>query len=102
MGWAFPQLKGHFAMTRIFAARSSLIAAVIASGAALAFATPAAAADVAGTSNAQRTTAAPRETAARQDGRRICVQEAFTGTRITRRVCRTAAEWEATEGYVPR
>jgi hypothetical protein len=30
--------------------------------------------------------------------RRYCVDDAYTGTRLTRRVCKTAREWEASGG----
>lgn len=33
--------------------------------------------------------------------RRICVSEAITGSRMARRVCRTAREWEEQEGGLP-
>lgn len=34
--------------------------------------------------------------------RRICVSAEITGTRMTRRVCRTAAEWERAGGIPGR
>ena len=33
--------------------------------------------------------------------RRICVNEALTGSRMARRVCRTAREWQQEEGGLP-
>jgi len=33
--------------------------------------------------------------------RRICVREAITGSRMERRVCRTAREWIEQEGALP-
>jgi len=39
--------------------------------------------------------------AARNKDRKICVRVDMSGTRLTRRICRTAAEWER-EGGVPR
>lgn len=33
--------------------------------------------------------------------RRICVREAITGSRLQRRVCRTAREWVEQEGTLP-
>ena len=85
-------------MTSIFSARSSLVAAILAAGAAVAFAAPASAAD--GQTSARNQSG--ERTTATQSNRRICVQQATTGTRLTRRICRTAAEWQAEEGYVPR
>ncbi|MGZ8310759.1 MAG: hypothetical protein ACXWUR_01730 [Allosphingosinicella sp.] len=35
------------------------------------------------------------------DDRRICVQAEFTNSRISRRICKTASEWEAAGG-IPR
>lgn len=86
-------------MTSIFTStRISHAAAILAAGAALSFAVPA---------NAEPQTSvrapnAERGTAARTDSRRICVEQTSTGTRINTRVCRTAAEWQAVEGFVPR
>lgn len=33
--------------------------------------------------------------------RKICVETNVTGTRVSRKVCRTEAEWIRTEGAVP-
>jgi hypothetical protein len=36
-----------------------------------------------------------------EDSRRICVNVELSGSRMVRRVCRTAAEWEARGGLEP-
>ena len=86
-------------MTSFFAGtRISNVAAILAAGAALGFAVPASAAD-------NQTHVRPQQAergGARADTRRICAEQTTTGTRITTRVCRTAAEWMAVEGFVPR
>jgi hypothetical protein len=88
-------------MTSIFtSARISNAVAILAAGAALSFAVPANAAP----ETSARNTSAERNnnSAARSSTRRICVDQTGTGTRISTRVCRTAAEWQNIEGYVPR
>lgn len=63
-----------------------------------ALAAPALAAPVPSTEE-NRAAAAQRDDTPRADSqRRICVRAEFTGTRLSRRVCKTAAEWEAAGG----
>ena len=86
-------------MTSIFAAkRISHAAAILAAGASIAFAVPANAAEP---QTSARTQSAERG-GVRADARRICVEQTTTGTRLSTRVCRTPAEWQAVEGFVPR
>ncbi|MBX3561174.1 MAG: hypothetical protein KF780_05115 [Sphingomonas sp.] len=41
---------------------------------------------------------APRRNRAGAGERRICVDAAYTGTRIPRRICKTESQWEAAGG----
>lgn len=86
-------------MTKIFAnARLSHLSALLAAGAALAFAAPVQAQDsdnqVRAPSGASAAETPPAE-------RRICVNMEMTGSRLVRRVCRTPTEWNTQEGGVP-
>ena len=86
-----------FTIARNFAV-ATLAGALLVGLAAPAGASRFAAADTAKASrSAQR--AAPRADA-EDPNREICVRAAFTGSRINRLICRTAAEWEA-EGGIP-
>ena len=42
--------------------------------------------------------AAPARSNANSSERQICVRMELTGTRVARRICRTAAEWERSGG----
>jgi len=65
-----------------------------------AFATPALA-NSSSSAAQSRPSAAEQREAPEIDGRgRICVRAKFTGSRLARRICKTAAEWDA-EGGVP-
>jgi hypothetical protein len=87
-------------MTSFFTStRVSNAVAILAAGAALSFAVPANAGE---RQTSARSQTAERTNGARADTRRICVDQTGTGTRINTRVCRTAAEWQNIEGYVPR
>jgi hypothetical protein len=57
------------------------------------FAAPAAASSGDG-SSANVTTASASKPAASEADKKICVSETKLGSRVARRVCRTAAEWE--------
>ena len=79
-------------------------AATIASSALLAIAAPAVAAqnrDYAVANSGEQRPAQARAAASRanaQSERRICVNAEMTGSRLTNRICRTAAEWERMGG----
>lgn len=49
--------------------------------------------------SAERTASSSSRTATRSaDQRQICVRDEITGSRLTRNVCRTRAEWERAGG----
>ncbi len=77
-------------------ARGATVAALLVTGAALPAAQP---------KQGSAREAAPQASASAQsrnaDRREICVRMEQSGTRLRRRVCRTAEEWQAEEGGVP-
>lgn len=65
----------------------------------LAFAVPASAANSNSNSNASNANRQAAEATQRQaDERQICVRIELSNSRISRRVCKTAEEWEAAGG----
>lgn len=70
----------------------------MAAAALLAFATPATAASGTANRTAEPAPAAAQPHADRADQRRICVRTEFSGSRMARRICKTAQEWEAAGG----
>ncbi len=79
-------------MRRIFTqARLSHLVAVMASGAALAFAAPVQAQE---NDNQQQQRVAPRAEGGAASTRQVCRRIELTATRVARRVCRTQAEWD--------
>ena len=71
-----------------------------AAGALTVTAFPASAANVAAL-QARDNPASEQRAADENPGRRICVNVELTGSRIVRRICRTAREWEARGGLEP-
>ena len=74
-----------------FGLNASLAAALIASTA------PAMAANTTSNSNARPSSEASQRTDAASE-RQICVRTQLGGSRLTRRVCKTAQEWETAGG----
>jgi len=71
------------------------VIALLAAASALGFAAPASAIDNVRAAQANRQADAPAD-----PDRMICVRTQLTGSRLMRRICRTAAEW-AEDGEVP-
>ena len=87
-------------MTKFSTARLSHVAALVAGAAALGLATPAIADEVSTQTQAQTQATSQQEQAqrTRSNDRRICVRSEISGSRMARRICRTAAEWDALNG----
>jgi len=89
-------------MINFFSTRMQHLATLVAATATIGLAVPAQAQDEQ-RANERSNVSAPTTggQSARSSERRICVEQRFTGSRVPRRTCLTAAEWQATEGFVP-
>lgn len=67
-------------------------------GALIAFTAPAMAANTTGSSNARPSPEASQRADAAASDRQICVRAQLSGSRMTRRICKTAQEWETAGG----